>query len=287
MNTINNFAVYILTHRRPDRVYTIQTLRKQNYTGSVFLVLDDQDSSIDEYRSRFGQESIRVFSKEEYRGKFDICDNNVSNKGVVFARNAVFDIAENDNIENFLVLDDDYTSINYKVIKDGKSYNGEVKDLDKLFCETLKFYIESKVDCITYAQGGDFIGGIDNGHKVYRFSKRKLMNSFFCSTKRRFNFIGRINEDVNTYVTHQKTGNVFLTVQNIAVIQKQTQSNAGGLTDQYLEDGTYVKSFYSVLVNPAAVRVNMMRTNHSRLHHTIDWKKVCPVIIKDNKITRT
>ena len=32
-----------------------------------------------------------------------------------------------------------------------------------------------------------------------------------------------------------------------SLLQKETQSNSGGLTDIYLELGTYVKSFYSVI----------------------------------------
>ena len=50
------------------------------------------------------------------------------------------------------------------------------------------------------AQGGDFIGGA----KSLNFRKgilRKAMNTFICDTERPFTFVGRINEDVNTYVT--------------------------------------------------------------------------------------
>lgn len=32
------------------------------------------------------------------------------------------------------------------------------------------------------------------------------MNSFICDTERPFSFMGRFNEDVNTYITHGETG---------------------------------------------------------------------------------
>ena len=33
----NNFAVFILTHGRPDNVKTLQTLKKCGYTGAIYL----------------------------------------------------------------------------------------------------------------------------------------------------------------------------------------------------------------------------------------------------------
>ena len=60
-----------------------------------------------------------------------------------------------------------------------------------------EYYKKIPALTIAFAQNGDFIGGIDNGKDLYRFNKRKCMNSFFCSTERRFWFLGQLNEDVN------------------------------------------------------------------------------------------
>lgn len=43
--------------------------------------------------------------------------------------------------------------------------------------------------------------------------------------------------------------------------QMQTQKNAGGMTETYLESGTYLKSFYSVMYAPSCVKLNTMGTN--------------------------
>ena len=42
-NTLKNmenkdFAVFILTHGRPDNVITFNTLKKANYTGKIYLL---------------------------------------------------------------------------------------------------------------------------------------------------------------------------------------------------------------------------------------------------------
>ena len=45
------------------------------------------------------------------------------------------------------------------------------------------------------------------------------------------------------YVTLGSRGEKIFSVTDASLIQKETQANAGGLTDIYLDVGTYVKSF--------------------------------------------
>jgi hypothetical protein len=72
---------------------------------------------------------------------------------------------------------------------------------------------------------------------------------------------------------------VFFTFTNIQLDQKDTQSNKGGMTDQYALSGTYVKSFHTVMMQPSSVKISMMNSNHPRLHHSINWKATTPMII--------
>ena len=44
-----DFAVFILTHGRPDNVMPYKTLQKCNYTGKVYFMIDNEDQSADEY----------------------------------------------------------------------------------------------------------------------------------------------------------------------------------------------------------------------------------------------
>ena len=106
------------------------------------------------------------------------------------------------------------------------------------------------------------------------------MNTFICDVDRPFQFSGRINEDVNTYTALQRRGGLFLTIMSAQVTQKQTQSNSGGMTDLYLDSGTYVKSFYSVMYAPSCVKVSDMGDTHRRIHHAVNWNAAAPKIIR-------
>ena len=110
---------------------------------------------------------------------------------------------------------------------------------------------------------------------------RKAMNTFVCDTERRFGFVGRINEDVNTYTTLGSRGVLFFTINMISMHQSLTQQNAGGMTGAYLDGGTYIKSFYSVISMPSAVKVCAMGWKNFRLHHEVDWRHCVPVIMPE------
>lgn len=282
-NGLDNFAVFILTHGRPDNVVTYNTLQKQGYSGRVFLVIDDEDETENEYRRKYGEQVVQ-FSKREIEPRFDLGDNFTDKRGVIiYARNACFDIARKLGVKYFCELDDDYTSFTFRFDENNTFKETKIKNLDSVFSLLLRYYISlgDKCKTIAMAQGGDFIGGGQGAYgKAIRLT-RKAMNSFICSTERPFQFVGRINEDVNTYVSRGYEGDLFLTINQICLHQKQTQSNKGGMTETYLESGTYLKSFYSVMYHPAAVNIGLMGNTNKRLHHHINWNAVTPQILKE------
>lgn len=53
------------------------------------------------------------------------------------------------------------------------------------------------------------------------------------------------------------------------------------MTDLYLDSGTYVKSFYSVIFSPSCVKISMMGDKHKRVHHKVNWNSCCPKILNE------
>ncbi len=49
----------------------------------------------------------------------------------------------------------------------------------------------------------------------------------------------------------------------------------------YIEYGTYVKSFFSVMVAPSCVKIGIMGSSHKRVHHLIAWENCTPKIVSD------
>jgi hypothetical protein len=90
-----------------------------------------------------------------------------------------------------------------------------------------------------------------------------------------------MNEDVNTYTTLGSRGNLFLTIPVIAINQKDSQTQKGGITDMYRKFGTYCKAFTTTMMQPSSVKVSMMNSNHQRIHHSINWGSTVPMIIEE------
>lgn len=180
MATTDKFAVFILTHGRPDRVLTYNTLQKQGYTGDVYIVIDNEDKTAEEYRKRFGDKVI-VFDKRAIAETFDTGDNFTDRRTVVFARNACFGIARDLGLDYFLELDDDYTNFCYKFTASLEYAYGRlaVKSLDRLFAAVLEYYKSINALAIAFGQTGDLFGGRQNANMSRVALKRKCMNTFF------------------------------------------------------------------------------------------------------------
>jgi hypothetical protein len=133
------------------------------------------------------------------------------------------------------------------------------------------------IKTIALSQGGDHQ---ERGGLVQRF-RRKAMNSFVCAVAKPIRFLGRLNDDVNTYVSLGRTGELFFTDQELQLDQRPTQLNSGGMSEVYQESGTYVKSFYTVMAAPSCTTVGVMGTKYQRLHHRINWRKAVPLIVRE------
>jgi hypothetical protein len=278
-----DFAVFILTHGRPDNIKTLKTLEKGNYSGPVYYIVDNEDKTADKYIKNFGEENVKIFDKKALADQVDEGNNFDERRTITHARNACFKIAKELGIKYFIQLDDDYTAFHFRYInkKGDKLAFKSVDNLDKVFDLYLDFYKSTPFKSIAFAQGGDFLGGIGNPTAQKLPLLRKCMNSFFCSTEREFQFVGAMNEDVNTYTSLGHRGELFGTVPVCSLVQAATQSQNSGITDMYLKYGTYCKAFTTVMMHPSGVRVTMMHSNHIRIHHLIKWINTAPLIIRE------
>jgi hypothetical protein len=277
---VDNFAIMILSHGRANNVLTVNTLRKHGYTGKCYIIIDDEDDQADDYINNFGKENVIIFNKCEIGKTFDIMDN-FDGRGVpTYARNAFHRIAKDLGLTYFLELEDDYFCFRQRYEKDGQIHTRYVTDFDALIDHYIEFLNTSGAACISFAQTGDYIGGLNSC--IYKQGiMRKAMNSFFCRVDRPFQFFGRFNDDVNCYIDNGKRGMLFFTTSDMCLDQPVTQQNDGGITELYKTYGTYVKSFYSVMLCPSCIKVSELGTKHKRIHHVITWENAVPKIISD------
>lgn len=283
------FACFILSHGRPGRVQTVNALGRAGYTGEWYIVCDDEDETVDQYREAYG-DRVYVFCKQEWFDRSDTCDSVNSPRSVILpARNYCFELARRLGVTHFLELDDDYGRFAVRGVNGAvfaafdKFFPGEFDNICNLYASYLD--TNERLLSVCFAQDGDYIGGA-SGTAFLNKVRYKAMNTFFCKTDKPFMFKGRINEDVTTLVDADRRGYIFLTIGDVSVRQNETQSNAGGMTDCYTVAGTYWKSFYSVVAAPSCVKIGILRDGHgkgthARIHHNLQWDSVHPFILSE------
>lgn len=280
------FGVLILTHGRADHMKTFQSLRRSNYSGPIKFVIDDEDKQADRYRQNFGDENVIVFNKAEIAKTFDEADNFQERRAIIYARNASFQIAKDLGWTHFIQLDDDYSQFAWTFDNELRyDRSTTVRNLDRIFAAMVEFVKTTPTLTLAMAQGGDLMGGGKSGYAdaivIAKGFKRKAMNTFVFAVDNPCQFVSRVNEDVCTYTWRGSQGDLFFTINQVGIVQCQTQKTSGGMTDLYQMYGTYVKSFYSVMRMPSCVRISVLASKHKRLHHEVSWSNCVPAIMHE------
>lgn len=298
------YCMFILSYARPEfcRKKTYSLIRKLNFSSPLYVVVSDDDPKIAEYEKIFGHELV-VYERKKYLQQSDTLDNFLSPTSIVLpARNFCFDFAAAHNYDYFIQFDDDYRNICYYYLLP----NARVKEVSlthvvhtrpnafNAICDYMFDFLDATPYCaaVCFSQSGDYVGGGDLKKKDLltknRYFREKAMNTFFIRTNSSWRFLGRINEDVNAYVHYGKTGLKFYTYMPIFIYQTPTTTQEGGLTDAYLALGKYVKSFYTLLLNPSCVKIDVVSRNYNffpRYHHRIEREHMSPKVVFQNENT--
>lgn len=271
---MSKFAIFILCHGRPKYQETYKALKKCGYTGNVVILVDNLDKTQDEYIEEFGADNVFVFNKSWVALESDSMNNFNDRRATLFVRNECWNIAKELGYEYFCVMDDDYSSFCHKQVESERVSHS----LDKVCEWFVEYLINTPMMALAFSQGGDHIGGFDPDRRNF---KRKCMNSWFCKTDRPFKFFGVMNDDINACIQNGIRGGIFLTIYTFMLHQAPTQTVAEGVTETYLKYGTYIKSFYSVMLAPSSVKIALMGEKSPRLHHKINWPLTVPCIISE------
>ena len=155
----NDFCVFILSYKRANNMCTIDSLLRANYTGKYYIILGNDDPTINEYIDKYGKDKIIIFDKEEQARLTDACDNFDKRKVILYARNFCFDIAKQLGYKYFLELDDDYTNFRYRYEEDGQFRTCYVREFDELVDIMIDFLDTTNAHTVAFGQSGDYIGG--------------------------------------------------------------------------------------------------------------------------------
>ena len=273
-----DFAVFILSHGRADTISTYRALRDGGYTGRTYVVIDNEDDQEELYRQKFGDDIIQ-FDKRDYLEKTDLGDLDTDRRIGVFARNFIQDEAKRLGYKFHLQLDDDVHGFTYRFAQ-GKVLRAlHCSHLDEVFSGMVEYMKETPITSLSFALSAYNMGGVDGSIKDGM--TRKTMTTFLMRADDVQYFHMRMNDDITTSLINGMRGKLYYSYLPIEVEVDKTQVKAGGMTDIYQKNGTYRKSFYSVMCCPSCVKVSAMGITDYRIHHTISWNNAVPKLLSE------
>lgn len=273
------FAVFIMSHKRANDVKTVKMLAEGNYTGDWYIVIDDEDPQADIYYEKYGKKVLQFCKIDEFR-QTDVGDLSEDRRCGVFARNAIQKFAKELGYSVHLQLDDDFTQLSFRYIKRNRLVCKKCVCLDQIFHAMAEYLISTPITDLSFGLSSYYTGGLQNPN-LSKGLIPKTMGSFMLKASDPVKFKMHMNDDIATSSHAWTQGRMFFSVMACQVQTPETQSQSGGMTDIYKDNGTYRKSFYSVMLGPSYVKIGQQGRKYFRVHHNIAWGNCCPKILEE------
>lgn len=273
----NRFAVFILTHGRPEKQVTFYTLMDKGYDGDIYLVVDDTDETLTRYVELFGEERVLVFSKAEYIDKTDHGLQKAQPKAVVFARNAGEDFAHSMGYVYFALMDDDVANLRLR-------YDEGLSLKTAQFHTTLGEVFDSIVDYMRDCGIAMISPGFTNNYRSgvsclyeYNPSIRLCAEVFFRNGQYPVDWKLNLVEDMITSIETGNKGFVcfsFVPLQLDLVMSEGTVT--GGMSEAYKAMSKFSFYFMPTIIFPSCCSPTFV---HDHWYATAKNRYTVPCII--------
>ena len=272
----NKIAIFIISHERAKTQLTYNLLKKCNYTGDTYIIVDSEDRELGLYKELYPKELI-VFDKEVMLHDTDIdtVDNFNNKKTALLPSNYCFDLAKALKINYFLKLDDDFKDLMYRYVDKEKLKSSKIKSLDNIIAVLLNYMENTKVDCLSFGNAGSYIGGA-NGRFKNKIGRNNA-GSFLFRTDTKIRFLGTRQEDYNIVAKYSQMGKLFFEILDLCITTSKRGDNIGGCAEDYKDTGMYVVNFYSIIVAPNCTKIGFKKDFNIKRN----YNAMCPKIISE------
>ena len=274
-----DFAVFICTHGRPNKQLTLNTLRNCGYTGKIYLVLDDTDSTIQQYIDIYGTDNILVFDKNYF---INTCYKGSSEnvyKCILYAKAAVEFIAKDMGLKSFVIADDDIIKFRFRYIENNKLCSTPVSNLNGVLDLYIDYLLDSNITTLGFGTVHTYIGGI-KGLTAYNLTNRRFTYNFILrNAEKPVTWYSEMNEDSITPVLMGLSGQVWLQLPFVQLDMLPCRAgSSGGMSEVYSSMTEFKQFSYFILHTPSCVS---LLKRYGKYTHAFDRNKTFVKIISD------
>ena len=249
--------------------------------SKITVFIDNETEDMMEYEKSCAEYgcNLYVFDMAEARRRYDYVHRpSKSRRSAGQARNMFQDYARANNIDFYCVIDDDTNHYQVRVRGiDNYRHVANLDDIVYMMKETESFMRERHIGCFGWCQTGDFMNISNN----YLYRKKVMNTTFYLLPYIYRGERGYGDDDTSQFVGILNQG-LFTGSYGVGCVLLQVQSatQAGGLTDLYNETKLLSKAILCPIQYPTGVWGEHQTMNGNRLHHKIDYRHLMPKILK-------
>lgn len=275
---LDKFAIFILTHGRPNSQLTLDLLRRLGYSGDYYLVVDSQDKTLQEYINNFGATNILVFDKNAMVRRTDTGTSSPVFGCGVYARNAIEYMAKKMGYTMFAQADDDILNFRIRYPIDGRvcsfSLDGR---FDEVLSEYIKFASNENIAYIGFGNAPAYMGG----EAAYDLQSVNFPYAFMIRNGNvKVDWKMNFSDDYATPVSLGVVGKLCLQVPFVQIdespVAKVTGNVTGGMVNSYKNQSEVKRAFYMKMIQPDSLTITQTETGIQLARH---GRKLRPKIL--------
>lgn len=283
----NDFAVFITSYKKANDIVTIDSLLNAGYTGDWYVIVEDNDPELEEYKNSIPKEKLLLYNKKEQSKYYDSYDNFHILNTNLNSLSVVSYFAKKLGYKYFYIAEDDYEGFYYKkrIIKNKVVFK-KLKNIDDIFEISIDFLNSNdKINCLSFTPiktttigNADFFSDSFFNYLNY--------NGWLCDIDKPIKFKGTICNDTLTFMNNYKQGHMSFTLNYIKNIHKwyydkkeKELDNSGNdeINDKYFTD-VLIYYLYNIMGEPAAYKIF---TKNGKIREKFIIKHLIPKIIDE------
>ena len=281
-----DFAVFITSYKRANNIVTINSLLDAGYTGNWYVIIEDNDPQLEEYKKRIPKEKLLLYNKKEQSKYYDSCDNfNILNTNLN-SLSVVFYFAKLLGYKYFYIAEDDYEGYYYIKRFKRKVFLKKLNNINDIFelCINL-LNSNDKLNCISFCSKSTYSIGNSDFFNDTLFNYLNF-NGWICDVDKNINFKGTICNDSLTFMDNYKKGNITFTLNYIKNIhrmyheKKKVELDGSGndeINNIFFRD-MLIYYLYNIMGEPSAYKIF---TKNGKVREKFEFKYLIPKIIDE------
>ena len=258
---MDDFAIFICTYGRPNNQLTLNMLRNSGYIGRIYLVLDDTDATIQQYIDNYGTNSIIIFDKNYYINSVETISNNPKCACIIYAKNAVEDIAKQMKLKSFVIADDDVFSLRLRYV-DSNALRSKriICNMSDVIEEINNFLLDTNLCAVSPLYTTFFMDGVKSFESDRIESARYMYIFVFRNSVYDVKWISDYAEDNITSFEQNKIGNCMLGIPFVQHDSTPPKKRIeGGMSETYASN-TFLLCMRGCTIEPAYMSAQWYKT---------------------------